>query len=166
MIFVSFIREVSIVAIDEHMNAYQPSASTKAKAQTNGEPIPVVYIPRKPHPNGFLVYLLATFLQHPIKTNRVIPYILDFIPHVQVGDIAPSKAFCSFLDRFVFKIYFKIFYRWKLPSKPTIIADAAFGTDEVKKKVQSWNGTATLSYAFDSPIWLWNTLKHNVPPNH
>jgi hypothetical protein len=56
--------------------------------------------------------------------------------------------------------------RWKLPQKPTIVADAAFDKEEVRAKLEAWGGTATLSVSSDNSAWLWNTLKHTVPPKN
>lgn len=47
----------AIVAHDEAVFAYQPNQATKSKAKQIGEEIPLVYFPRKPHPNGFCAYL-------------------------------------------------------------------------------------------------------------
>jgi len=52
---------VSIVAIDESVIAYQPSHEAKMQAEKDGAPIPVVYIPRKPHPNGLECFLGCTW---------------------------------------------------------------------------------------------------------
>jgi hypothetical protein len=45
---------------DEGLFPYQPAKETKAKAEALGEPIPTMYIPRKPHPNGLLVYMVSS----------------------------------------------------------------------------------------------------------
>jgi hypothetical protein len=63
------------------------------------ELIPIVYIPRKPHPNGFLLYLIVSFIHHPHKQNSVIPVIIDIIPHLQVGDVCASKAVQDTMNR-------------------------------------------------------------------
>ena len=86
------------------MNDYQPKHATKQKAEQNGEPIPVVYILRKPHPNGLLEYLLVTYVNHPKKRNKKLPYILDIIPHVKAGDSSPTEAVKEFMKRYL-KIY-------------------------------------------------------------
>ncbi len=54
-----------------------------------GEPIPVMFIPRKPHPNGLLVYLAATPVQ---LGDRRVPFITDVMPHVRVLHINPTIA--------------------------------------------------------------------------
>ena len=97
----SFAHDVSVVVVDEHMNAYQPKAHVKARAENRGEPIPVTFIQRKSHPNGLLEYLLVTFVSHPARINSVLPYILDVQPHLQVGDVSPSEAVRTFMGRYV-----------------------------------------------------------------
>jgi hypothetical protein len=49
--FVEFVDNVELAVVDESILAYQPSKKVKEMADTNGEPIPVAYIPRKLHPN-------------------------------------------------------------------------------------------------------------------
>ena len=43
-----------MITIDETMIEYQPSSIVKENAGNNEEPIPVLFIPRKPHPNGLV----------------------------------------------------------------------------------------------------------------
>jgi hypothetical protein len=50
--FIGFVSGVQLVVIDEFVMAYQPRKEVKAATEIKGEPIPVVFIPRKPHPNG------------------------------------------------------------------------------------------------------------------
>jgi hypothetical protein len=59
------------VVVDESMFEYAPGHTAKLKAEQLGEPIPVVYIPRKPRPNGLLVYTAATYVAHPLHQNKV-----------------------------------------------------------------------------------------------
>lgn len=44
------------VAFDESMIGYQPGKQAKEAASAQGKPIPTRFIPRKPHPNGLLLY--------------------------------------------------------------------------------------------------------------
>jgi hypothetical protein len=60
----SFIKNVSLVTVDETLVAYQPSPKKKQQAESLGEPIPVIYIPRKPHPNGLEAFLLVSYVPH------------------------------------------------------------------------------------------------------
>lgn len=92
-------REATLITVDEHMNEYQPSKKIKERAESEGEPIPVVYIPRKPHPNGLLEYLYATYVENPVRNDSVLPYIVDIKPHLQVGDVNPISAVLDFLPR-------------------------------------------------------------------
>ena len=79
--------------------AYHPSSIVKKKAELNEEPIPVVYIPRKPHPNGLLLYQAMSFIKHPTKSNSVLPFILDTLPHLQVGDINACQTVEMIISR-------------------------------------------------------------------
>jgi hypothetical protein len=54
------IEEVLFAVCDEHLNAYQPRSETKKKAEKN-EPIPVVFMPRKPHPQWFIDVLASNW---------------------------------------------------------------------------------------------------------
>ena len=71
LIFFSHIDNISVIAIDEAVLAYQPSSQVKEKAKMNGEPIPVVFIPRKPHPNGLEIFLSVTYIDNPIDNKKV-----------------------------------------------------------------------------------------------
>lgn len=89
-----------MLTVDEHMNAYQPSSKTKEYAdKVLFEPIPVTHIPRKPHANGLIEYLFVTYVDNPARRNSVLPYIVDILPHIQVGDVNPVKAVQDFLPR-------------------------------------------------------------------
>lgn len=63
----------SVVCFDESIYGYQPRKKTKATAEQKvffhilsayfihqGNPVPTVYIPRKPHPNGLLNWVCAS----------------------------------------------------------------------------------------------------------
>ena len=77
----SVINSIGLVVIDhwidEHMNNYQPKREVKNKAEEIGEPIPVQYIPRKPHPNSILVleYLLASYVVNPLDENSYLSIV-------------------------------------------------------------------------------------------
>src|SRR5690606_26528256 len=100
---------------DEAVIAFQPSSATKIKAEAEGEPIPVVFIPRKPHPNGLLLYAAVTMVDNPIKKGGVLPFVLDMLPHLTSGDFSPAEAVETFIQQ------------WIHPEKPHIIGDSAFG---------------------------------------
>lgn len=92
---------ISVVTIDESVIAYQPKKEAKSNAEKKEEPIPMVYIPRKPHPNGLLIYQLATFVQHATKENKKMPFIINMLSHLKMNDTNPTHAFKEFIDRFV-----------------------------------------------------------------
>jgi len=85
--------------VDEAVIAYQPSLASKIRAEKTGEPVPVVYIPRKPHPNGLEDFLLCTYVDNPAREQGVLPYIIDIRPHLQVGDSAPANIVQDFMKR-------------------------------------------------------------------
>jgi hypothetical protein len=62
----------------------------KKKREQEGEPIPKMYIPRKPHPNGLLVYLLATYVKNPNSNDedKKLPLIINMLPRVKC-DLSP-----------------------------------------------------------------------------
>jgi hypothetical protein len=130
---ISTISHASVVVCDAHINAYRPLYTSKTKADQAGEPISVIYMPRKPHPNGLLLYLLATYVKYPIDQSRKLPVILDYEAHLRVGDTSPQEVVLKFLRR------------WKLASQPHVIADATFGSTTVMEEIQKLGGTATLS---------------------
>lgn len=152
-LFVSIIESLSVAVIDESVIGYQPRLEVKQKAELNGEPIPVTYIPRKPHPNGLLIYLACTFISHPTKLNSKLPYIIDIWSHLKVGDIGPQTAFMAILDR------------WQNNKNVHFVADSAFGGWEMLEAIKSWGGKGTLAMNNINSPWLWEILKKNVPPN-
>ena len=113
--FNNCIQEVSAVTIDESVIRYQPSAKVKREAELQGEPIPVVFIKRKPHPNGLLLNQALTMVRNPFNEQSPLPFILDMIPHLTFGDSSPTEAFEKIIDR------------WSRDERPHFVADAAFG---------------------------------------
>ncbi len=85
--------------VDESIIAYQPGADVKAKAAVKGEPIPVIYIPRKPHPNRLELFICASFINNPAKVGGVIPFILNILPHLKVGDVSPVESVRQVMKR-------------------------------------------------------------------
>jgi hypothetical protein len=62
-----------VVAVDEAVWSYSPGRNCLDNCTKEGIRIPLVYIPRKPHPNGQMAYLLGceSFLTG-------LPFIIDF----------------------------------------------------------------------------------------
>lgn len=100
-----FVSDISLITIDETLIDYLPSANAKKKAEERGEPIPKIYIPRKPHKNGLEVFLACSFLDHPATNNSVLPFIIDLIPHLQVGDSAPQSVVLQVMRRYCEKLF-------------------------------------------------------------
>jgi len=85
---------VSVVTVDESVIGYIPNSIKKEGAETNGEPISVTYISRKPHPNGLLIYGLASYVKHPKPSieESELPFVLNLRPHLKVGDAGAHSA--------------------------------------------------------------------------
>lgn len=146
--------QIHLVVLDEHLNKYKPDKTTKAKANAQGEPIPVQYIPRKPNPNGLLVYLLSTYVANPLYDSSNLPFILDFEPHLTTGDSNPNEMVALFLNR------------WNREDRPSIIGDAAFGSLESLQFISNWGSTGTFSINVTHQAYLWAVLRSDLPPDH
>jgi len=48
-----------LLIFNEQVIGYQPSLAVKTHATKAGHFISVVFIPRKPHPNGLILYLVG-----------------------------------------------------------------------------------------------------------
>lgn len=146
---------VTVVTVDESVIGYKPNSIKKNQAEANGEPIPVTFIARKPHPNGLLIYGLASYVNHPKPSAEAseLPFILDLRPHLKVGDAGAHNAVRYFMEH------------WSYDSKPHLCADSAFGSFELMKDIANWGGKTTMSVA-QEPQWLWKVLSYCVPPDH
>lgn len=61
----------------------------------------------------------------------------------------------------------KITDRWKFTTFPHIIADSAFGNNEILETIQTkWPEVAIISFAEDKSLNLWNILTWNVAIGH
>lgn len=90
----------------------------------------------------------------PRSSKGQLPYILDLLPHLQLGDVDPTRSFKTFL------------HRWGAVNKPHFIADAAFASDELCNHILSWGGNITFSWNVGHTPWLWELLSYNLPPYH
>jgi hypothetical protein len=146
------------VAVDETLYSYQPDSKTKEAAAAAGDRIPLVYIPRKPHKNGLLVYHMACKSE---KTEQ--PYLLDIEPRLSEPSVSPREAFLAILKR------------WECYTRPIhVVADAAFGaTDAFQKIPAQLTGEAqaavppkillTFSMSTKEKPGMWRLLEHNLP---
>lgn len=136
-----------------------------------GKFIPVVFIPRKPHPNGLLIYLVVTYIINPLYSskkrqsnpswahagkdkkfrNHFLPIIVDIIPHLKASDTNPQA------------VVKKVMENWKFQGpKPHIITDSAFGSFELMKEVSEKGFYWTSSIPSDNNNPLWQVLSHNL----
>jgi hypothetical protein len=105
-----------------------------------------MFMQRKPHPNGLLLYLLACAVDHPSSINGT-PFILDFLPHLVVNDTAPDDTVLQFKDRWA-----------PNQSFPDLLGDAAFGSESVIKELQDIGSESLFSMPCDSHPSLWQVL--------
>lgn len=111
-----------------------------------GEPYPGVYIQRKPHPNGLLLYLLSCCVDHHAR-EKGLPFVLDFLPHLVVNDTAPDDTLVQFRER------------WACSSPfPDSLGDAAFGSEPMIKRLKSENVNSLFSVPTDASPYVWETL--------
>jgi Transposase IS4 len=104
------------------------------------------YIPRKPHPNGLLVYCLAG--QVNVGAKR-LPYVLDFEPYLLGNQIGPQEAMIRLHDRL----------RARHPEiTPHLVVDSAFGSFERLLDIKQAGGEATMSMSSVHKPWLWEML--------
>ena len=150
--FQKLISQVSVITEDELLIGYQSSKQVKERSETIGEPIPIVYMPRKPHPIGLLNYLLVTYVDDPIKIGKKRPYILDLQPHIQSGDTSLIEITSNFLNR------------WTLPDRPHFIGDSAFGSLDAIQAIADWGGRSTFAMKEIVQSELWAILSFNCIP--
>eukprot|EP01105_Mastigella_eilhardi_P014704 TRINITY_DN3345_c0_g1_i2.p1 TRINITY_DN3345_c0_g1~~TRINITY_DN3345_c0_g1_i2.p1 ORF type:complete len:434 (+),score=59.09 TRINITY_DN3345_c0_g1_i2:763-2064(+) len=145
--FQQHVASAHVATFDELLFGYQPSADTKLDAERAGEPIPVVFIQRKPHPNGLLIYLLATCVKNSLKGKNV-PFVLSIFPHLTAGDIRAQVTFQACVDAWPHQ---QLHY----------IADA-FGSLKVANHVVDKGGQVTLSFSSIVEGRLWASLSFNL----
>ena len=139
-----------VVVIDESVIGYQPSEAVRTRSEREGTPIPVVYIPRKPHPNGLLCYLASTYVSDP-NSPGFLPFIVSMVPHVRIGDFTNAEAAKHIINS------------WMAP-QPHWIVDAGFGSEELVQLATQRGGSMTASISQVQMGSLWKALSFSVPP--
>jgi len=147
------ISDVSVAVIDESVIGYQPSQKTLEKAEAE-IPIPVVYIPRKPHPNGLECFLAATYVQDP-NSDGNLPYIISMVPHVVVQDYSNAEAAMQIINNWTSTSY-----------QPHWVVDAGFGSMELLELSARKGGGMTASFSENQLGDLWDALSFSLPPGH
>lgn len=97
--------------------------------------------------------MLACAVQHPGRTNG-IPFIVDFLPHLEVMDTAPDSTITQFKERWAHTSSF-----------PNLLGDAAFGTEASIKELKNENIESLFSMPSDSHPYLWETLSAGLTPS-
>jgi hypothetical protein len=97
---------------------------------------------------------VATFVESPITPGKKLPFILDIIPHLQVGDANPLENLREVIKN------------WTGNDRPHIVADAAFGNLDILEEITEWGASATLSCSVGHTPWLWEVLSANLPSGH
>lgn len=143
------------------MWSYQPSKKKKQEAIKNEEPIPLIYIPRKPHPNGLLSYMMATYFE--FDSIRSLPYILDFQVHLKVGDVSPQTVVSGFINRYTIYRLIYINFRWKFHNTSHWIMDSGFGNFNLLEEFKRKNIDLTMSMKANTHPILWKILSNNLP---
>jgi hypothetical protein len=169
LISYSHVTKVEILTIDEHINSYQPRKETKEQAERDQEPIPVVYIPRKPHKNGLLTYFANSYLNTPQQPDKNLPIILDMIPHLRVGDSSAVQAAETILKRLIYFLLFQlIIIRWFISDmpKPHVVLDAGFSSFSMLNFFKQYQWPITMSVAKSMEPYLWRLLSHKIPPDY
>lgn len=149
-----WITEVEEATADEIVIEYKPSKKVKDHFEQLGIPIPVVYFPRKPHPNGLEDMALMTFVEHPGNPNKKLPYMLDLLPHLVVGDCAPIACVQQFMKQ------------WIQPTKPVFVVDAGFSSYELVKEINTWGGDIVMSSSENTLSALWGALSFGLTAGH
>lgn len=137
------------VAVDETIYQYEPCFKTKDAHQLSRDPIPLAYIPRKPHPNGLLDYKLAC---KSAKTG--LPYVIDFQPYLTPYQIDSPRASMA-----------KLCDRWPYATKPHITADSAFGSVDVINQLGEKGFTVTMSMSTNECPSVWKLLGRSLQGN-
>lgn len=108
-------------------------------------------IPRKPHPNGLLVYGVDCY-----TAVQKYPLLIDFHAHLPDQRLSARKALQKLARRL----------RKNHPTiAPHLIVDSAFGSLKNLEYLRSIDVNATMSMSQNSIKWLWSALEWDYSPN-
>jgi hypothetical protein len=142
---------VRVLAIDEMVIGYAPRKETQLDAEKEGEPIPTVYVPRKPHPNGLECFLACTYVENPGNAAQV-PYVCSIVPHLKANDYTSIGA------------AEKIVRGWpEALGKPHYFADAAFGNIRLVSETAGTGSEMTAPVSANHLGVLWRALSCSLP---
>ena len=146
-----FLSDVFVVTGDEGVGEYQPNRNTKQAAEAMGIPVPVVFIPRKPHPNGLLFYFLCTYVENPVGGGEKLPYIMQMKPHLVQGDCTPVEVIKEFLAKYSIA-----------GPKPVVVLDAGFSSPDLIDYIRTWGGQVVMSSGENTYPYLWKALSNSL----
>ena len=138
--------DVVDAAYDEMLIPNQkPSNEKRSQMQEAGDPIPHHYIPRKPHPNGLLAWVLAT------KSSLTrLPFCLWIVPDYGCPTVSARDGLR------------KVMAQWD-GRKLHFVTDAAVGGFTLIDEIAKWGGWLTSSISQNSSPWLWRLLARDTP---
>ncbi len=102
-------------------------------------------MPRKPHKNGLLNYVLVIKLG-----DRRLPFFLDMNPKFTHKDVTAHSSLKLFLDR------------WPFTPKPHVVGDSAFCSTEIIQQMTQNGQFGTFSCAGAEHAFLWKLLLRNL----
>ena len=141
---------LSVAVIDESIISYQPSKLKKDKAEKSGNPIPIVFIPGKPHPNGLECFVASSYITDP-NSDGHFPFIVSLVPHVRIGDFTNCEAAIQ-----IIRSWNSMKIHW--------VVDAGYGSQEIIEIVENQGSTITASFSELQLADLWNSLEYALPP--
>jgi hypothetical protein len=127
----------TILVVDESLYEYNGDCPVKR------------YIPRKPHPNGLLVYGLSGYFH--IEGSE-LPYCLDFEPYLLDNQVGAQGAMMNLLTRLKAR---------KPNFVPHLVVDSAFGSLEKLREINALGAHATMSMPSNTLGNVWELLDFN-----
>jgi len=148
------IGEANVITVDESVIGYRPSRNVRDRADLSGNPIPLVYIKRKPHPNGLEIFLGCTYITSPFN-RKGIPFVVLLELHLVVAGQSCDDVVRSMMAR------------WD-PKRGRVhwVVDAAFGSADLVKHAMNLGYKMTSSVAQSRIGPLWQALSRALPTDH
>jgi len=138
-----------ILVVDESVYEYSTSKTDDDVTKCND----LRFIPRKPHPNGFLVYCLCGIIN---LGGRPLPVAFDFEPYITGNRISAQDAMITF--------FLRSKSRWT--GHPIhFVVDSAFGSFDRMDQIVEFGGDATMSMSSTVYPWLWELLDYRCGIN-
>jgi len=140
-----------VVTIDEPLIGYEPSKADKGRMEQAGTPVPVVYIQRKPHPNGLECFVAGTCAIDS-GTRKSVPYVCALVPQLEISNYTNTE------------VVEKIVREWPAAlGHPQYVVDAGFGHESLAATVASNGGQMTVSMSSHRLGVLWRALSCSLP---